>query len=279
MFAQLGTIQFDTIKTFGSFSERGSAKYAEHALIDAKPRLQRVGSTLNELSLSIMFHHSFCVPQDELELLKDARDNGEVLPLLWGDGTTEGDFIILDIDATKEEATPEGKALAYSVNVTLKEFVTPNKLQQEQASNRANAKAVGDKKPVVKKQTNADTCPQIISKIISKIENHAAQISKVYLEDGGAGTPVNKDKVRKNNNAIQLLCIDLNKRDADPASCVRQYPTIATNAGNVKDNALTFNLNVVAGNSTADNLSKQNIFIKSLKASAKPLIDQSITRK
>ena len=151
MFAQLGNTLFENLKSFTEYSKKGSATYAEHALLDGKPRLQRTGSELDELTLSIRFHVSFCNPAKELAALKTSRDEGEVLPLLWGSGKVEGNFVITELEETIEDTDPQGNVFSYVVSCTLKEYVVTNKLQQEQDNNRKNGKAVGDKKAVTKK--------------------------------------------------------------------------------------------------------------------------------
>jgi phage protein U len=280
MFAQLGTIQFATAKSFSTFSERGSAKYAEHSLIDGKPRLQKTGNGLNEISVSILFHNSFCVPQTELNRLKEARDNGEILPLLWGDGTVEGDFIISDVEANKEQTTPEGTALSISVQLSLKEFVVPNKLQQEQADNRSKAKAVGNKKPVVKPKTNADTCPQTISGIVNKIFCHYSAVSSFVL-GGTSGTTVGRAKILSHLSAMRLLNENLLKRCDDPESCASSTPDIKATSTQVQSEINNFNQ--VAANSQSANYPTREKALgaacRALKQASRTLINTAITRK
>lgn len=280
MFAQLGSIQFDTVKTFGEFSERSSEKYAEHALLDGKPRLQRTGSSLNELSVSIFFHVSFCVPQDEVNALKDAKANGEILPLLWGNGTVEGDFIISDFEANREQVAPNGTVLAYAVQLTLKEYVVPDKLQQEQADNRNNGKAVGNKKPVAKPKKNPSTCAQTISGIVNKIFNHYSQINNI-IQTGEAATSTSRSKILSHLSASRLLDEDLLKRCDDPNSCASTLPDLKFRAQQHLNSINSFNRS--AADNTPAKYPTDNAFLggtaRRLKEAAQTLINQSITRK
>jgi phage protein U len=280
MFAQLGTITFDTVKTFGEFSERASANYAEHALIDGKPRLQRTGSSLNEISLSLYFHFSFCVPKQELNTLKDARDNGEILPLLWGNGDLEGDFVIANIEATREETGPDGTLLGCSVQLSLKEYVVKDRLQQAQNDNRNKAKAVGDKKPVAKKKTNPGTCPQTISGIVNRVYNHFSQINN-FVQTGTAGTPVGRTKILSHLSASRLLVEDLLRRCNDPKSCASGLPDLKYRAEQHLNSINTFNQS--AANNQPANYANNNAFLggtaRRLREAAQALIKQTITRK
>lgn len=280
MFAQLGNIIFENSKSFNDYSNRGSATYAEHLLLDGKPRLQRTGNSLQELQLSIRLHASFCNPLEELTALKTAKNNGEILPLLWGNGNLEGDFVITELGEQIEDADKQGNVFCYVVDLSLKEYVTPDKLQAIQSNDRSNAKAVGDKKPVVKKKINPATCPQTISGTVSKISNHADAINVIVLQKGGGGTTENLAKIRGHNNAIQLLCADINKRDADPASCLKDYPNISQAAASVKNNAFIFNLDLTAAPQRIppdNNLLLSSV--KNLKVACRSLTNQTITRK
>lgn len=48
MFALLGDVQFDLITYFDGFESQFGADFAEHALIEGKPRLQFIGDKLDE---------------------------------------------------------------------------------------------------------------------------------------------------------------------------------------------------------------------------------------
>lgn len=280
MFAQLGKIQFDVLKTFSDFTEKASAVYAEHVLLDGKPRLQRTGSSLNEISLSMMFHNAFCNPKSEIESLKTARDNGEVLPLLWGNGEVEGDFVITDLEIVREEAGPEGSIVAAGVSLQLKEYVITNRVQQAQSEHREKAKAVGNKKPVAKKKANPGTCPQTISGIVGRVYNHYSTISKIVLEGSGA-TPTGRAKILSNLSASRILTEDLLKRSQDPKSCASEQPDLKYRAEQHLNSINNFNQS--AANNQPANYPTNNAFLggtaRRLKEAAQKLINQSIARK
>jgi phage protein U len=281
MYAQLGNRLFNNLKSFSEYNKTGSAIYAEHALIDTKPRLQRTGLALDEITLSIRFHVAFCNPAEEIESLRQSRDEGEILPLLWGNGKVEGYFVITSLYETIEEADQQGNIFSCTVTCNLKEMVVQNKLQQEQDNNRKNGIAVGDKKPIARKKTNPATCPQVISSIITKIENHAAVINKIVLEKGGAGTVENKNTIKSNLTSISKLCSDLVTRAENPQSCVNSYPNIKTRATAVKDESTVFIIEMDRGDlyrAQGDNNLLQTK-VKALKEAARPLINQAITRK
>jgi phage protein U len=282
MYAQLGSIQFENLKSFTQFDKTGSAIYAEHALIDSKPRLQRTGSSLDELSIAMRFHVGFpCIPTEEVGKLKTARDEGEVLTLSWGNGRIEGNFVITQLSETIEDQDREGNIFAIVVSCTLLEFSTANRLQQQQDQNRKKAAAVGKKKPVAKKLNNPVTCSKTVTEIMSAIESNALKINKTILEQGGLFMVANKGTIQSCLTAVVNLCDNLFKRSADPNFCGNRYPDIGSNATKVKNESMVLNITVLTGNSLRlqpDNKLFQKR-VSDLKRAAQPLITNCITNK
>lgn len=279
MFLQLGNIIFENLKTPNDYSKSGEALFAEHSLIDGKPRLQRTGSTLEEISMSIRFHVSFCNPKTELSNLITARDEGQILPLLWGNGEVEGDFVITELSRNIEDADPQGNVFCYVVDLSLKEYVGKSKFEQEQQQNIKSAKAVGDKKPVVKRKTNPLTCPQLISSIISKIEAHGSVVNKIVLERGGVEKPENKATAISNLKAISKLSLDIKNRTDQSESCVYQNADIRNKAVEVQSTADVFEFDVNSNTNIASDNENLQRRIGRLRASAQILTNQAITRK
>jgi phage protein U len=280
MLAQLGTTIFENSKTFDAFNKTGSVTFAEHSLIGSKPRLQFTGSNLDELQIEVRLHVSFCKPAAEISKLRASRDKAEVLPLLWGNGILEGNFVITTIAETIEHSSPEGDIFSYLLNISLKEYFNNNKLALQQQFNRDNAKAVGDKKRVVKKKVNAPTCPQVVSKLIASLENRAAAINKIFLEKGGPDTAEKKHSVRSNIGAMLPMCSKIISICDDVESCAHPYPNIKAISYNIRFELDPFITSLSLGFYGAD--TKENEIVqrrvKELKAAATPLIKKSITR-
>ncbi|UAY56267.1 phage tail protein [Arachidicoccus terrestris] len=219
MYAQLGTNIFENLKSFTDYYRGSGVTYAEQPLIDDKPDLQFTGANLDELSLRMRLHVTFCNPEKELQSLKDSMNNGEVLPLLYGNGKLAGSFVITDIRERIEDVDGVGNVFSYLVDVELKEYVAKDKLQSQQAENRKNATAVGNKKPVAQKKNNPSTCATTISGIITKVKNHSDAINGTVLLGGGSLTTEGKFETSSHLTAIKLLCQDLIKRTGDSSSC------------------------------------------------------------
>lgn len=122
MFAQLGDIKFELITYFNGLTETISYNYAQHDRIENKPLLQFLGKNLQEESIKLNFHRTFCIPEDELKKLIEVADKAEPLKFIKGNGEYIGVFVIQEIGKTTEQASPEGDLLSIQVDVQLKEY-------------------------------------------------------------------------------------------------------------------------------------------------------------
>lgn len=123
MYAQLGDIVFQGLIGFNSFDHSKEANLVEHALIDGKPILQRVGTNLDKIRIDIMFHVAFCNPEAQLRAMDSARDNGDVLPFILGNGTDLGDFVIKSTSQTTKQLDGNGGIREVTLSVELVEHV------------------------------------------------------------------------------------------------------------------------------------------------------------
>lgn len=150
MFALLGTIQFKLITYFDGIEVNKATKFARHEVLDGKPILQRTGDELDEISIELAFHDYYCDPATELKRLDDARLAAEAMPLIWGNGVVEGQFVIEKLRVTGQTATRFGELTSVSASVSLIEYVEPQ-LPVEAARARKKQKAPARKKGSKKK--------------------------------------------------------------------------------------------------------------------------------
>lgn len=183
MYAQLGNIIFEGLKGFDTMSFSGDeATFAELSLIGNKPRLQRTGTTLQELQISIKFHQRFCNVKDQLEALKAYKDAGEILPLLLGNGTYINDFVITAMPYKIEDALFDGSPISVSLDLTLKEFVSYDKAAQARLAARKKAFAVGNKKPVVRRNPQPENDVKVLSRNIADVQMQGAKTDALVAE-------------------------------------------------------------------------------------------------
>lgn len=121
MFAKLGDIEFDLINCFSELGETNTYKFVQHERIDNKPRLQFLGSGLQEENIKLNFHSSFCTPEEELQNLKDVAKNATPLKFIKGNGEYVGIFVITEISSSTQQTTKEGDLIAIQVDLKLQE--------------------------------------------------------------------------------------------------------------------------------------------------------------
>ena len=126
MYAQLGNIRFEGLKGFLSFRRTRAAKYAEMPRMDGKPRLQRTGDELETVAFDLRLHSAFGSVLDDYDTLDGYRQDGEVLPLIDGDGLVLGNYVIISISDSPEISGLTGKPISTELSVELKEFIDPN---------------------------------------------------------------------------------------------------------------------------------------------------------
>lgn len=143
MYAQLGSIQFDGLLGFSTFDHAMSTKYAEVPLIEGKPRLQRIGDDLDEVSFTMLLHASFCDPEFQFQQLDIQRRKGSVLPLLNGEGLFYGNFVITEMRKGIVQTGPTGYIVHLEVAVTLREYHDPKADTSGLKSLQENAFALG----------------------------------------------------------------------------------------------------------------------------------------
>ena len=122
MFAQLGEIQFDLITYFDGINDNISYNYTEHPRINNKPLLQFMGENLQEFTIKINLHSSFCTPEDEILKIRMAAQIGQPLKFIKGNGEYLGAFVIADIQKTTEQTTSVGDLISVQTEIRLKEY-------------------------------------------------------------------------------------------------------------------------------------------------------------
>ncbi len=121
MLAQLGEHIFEGLKAPETLSESYAMRYGRIPLINEKDVIQATGEELAELSLAIRFEISFCDPKTEIDALKQSMTDREVLPLIMGDGTIKGTFVITEVEVSTRIFAPDGYLEDATVNISLLE--------------------------------------------------------------------------------------------------------------------------------------------------------------
>lgn len=177
MFCQLGNIQFEPITSPDSINRTDTTTYAKHSLASGKPRLQPIANELEEISIGFKLRAEFCNPTQIVLQLKAAKDVFEVMPLIMGNGRYLGDYVLTSLTETPVQCLPDGTVVEMTIQVTLQEYVTPNKVTQQQQAARKRAFAVGNKTPVNTGRVQQPTIPRLATKSVSVIDSESKSIA------------------------------------------------------------------------------------------------------
>lgn len=144
--AMLGTVAFDLITYFEGMQSSFAASFAEHALIEGKPRLQYVGDALQELRWELLFHAGFCRPELEVMKLRMALQRHEALPLVFASGDFKGFFVPVQLQVTAQQTARDGTMLWAQAQLTLREAALPPVLVEEHERREplATQKSIGN---------------------------------------------------------------------------------------------------------------------------------------
>lgn len=233
MHAQLGVTQFDGAKSFVSFSSDEEAIIVEHALINRPAKLQATARGLRTLTLSLFLHQEFCKVTEEVSRLRNSKNKFEILPLIWGNGQTEGDFVIKSLNESKVQMDAIGNTVAATVQVTLIENFDDDKQNQKQVDAQKNAFAVGDKTPPTKSnRVNPVSCNQRISALISGIKANGG-VADRYCQ-GYTNVARTNALLKFVLKRIDEDCQKIVTESASPSSCANKVPGLGAAGNDVK---------------------------------------------
>ncbi|MFL1515309.1 phage tail protein [Pseudomonas prosekii] len=123
MFAILGTLEFTVTGGISGMQHSGSADWAEHARITAKPLLEWIGEGLDECHLTIELHPLLGNPEQRLRALRLAKSEHQPLAFVMGSGEYLGPYVITQLSNTVRRATATGLVMAATVQVSLREYM------------------------------------------------------------------------------------------------------------------------------------------------------------
>ena len=123
MFAILGEIIFEVLTSPEAFRSTTEYHYAEHKVVEARPRLQWLATELQKISLELGFHVAFTNPATQLNRLGAAAEDHQARALIFGNGVHRGYFVIEKIEETHQQLADDGSFVAISAKVELNEWI------------------------------------------------------------------------------------------------------------------------------------------------------------
>jgi phage protein U len=122
VFANFGPVTFQVLGSPESFEATRSYDYAEHRVVEDRPRLQWVADGLETIALEMMFHRTFIDPVAALAELRAAAETHLAMPLVLGNGVHRGYFVITRLSETHRQMSDRGDAIAIAVRAALREW-------------------------------------------------------------------------------------------------------------------------------------------------------------
>jgi phage protein U len=124
VFALLGNIVFRVVGSPDAIESSRRYDYAEHRVLEARPRLQWVGPGLERIELEALLHESFTRPALQLARLGAAAAAHRALALVFGSGEFRGYFVIESITTRSTQHAADGRPIAIRLAVRLREWAT-----------------------------------------------------------------------------------------------------------------------------------------------------------
>lgn len=214
MFGTYGTIQFQTLTAPQEFVVKRETDFAEHARVNTKPKLQKTGEKLDEITLQMHFHVAFCNPDAQVSALDALRKKAKAESLVLGNGSVMGTFVIVSITKTVTDSFSDGSAMACTAEVLLREYATTSRAQEMASEAVSNAFAVRPDAPLPSNPVQTiDSNPSAIVMQSVQEANMASQVSTnaVSLAD----IPDYAAKASAEiNRSMQTITDAMNKVDA-----------------------------------------------------------------
>jgi phage protein U len=128
MFAILGEIVFELLGSPDAFDSIRTWDYAEHHVVEDRPKLQWLVVNLETIELDFHFHTSFTDPAAQAAALIAAAGDHNARALVFGNGVHRGYFIVTSIRTTAQQMSASGDLIAITVRAGLKEWALASEI-------------------------------------------------------------------------------------------------------------------------------------------------------
>ena len=122
MYAVFGEILFAVLNSPRHLESSRGFDYAEHRVVQDRPRLQWLADGLETITLELMLHVAFTNPKTQLDALNAAARDHAARALVFGNGVHRGYFVLTEINETHRHDADDGSLIWTSARVTLKEY-------------------------------------------------------------------------------------------------------------------------------------------------------------
>jgi phage protein U len=122
MFALLGEISFQVVGSPEIFESSRRFDYAEHRVVEDRPRLQWLAAELESITLAMLFHASFTDPAAQLAALLAAAEDHQARALVLGNGVFRGFFVVESVATSDIQLGADAAPITIRVRAGLREW-------------------------------------------------------------------------------------------------------------------------------------------------------------
>jgi phage protein U len=122
MFALLGEIPFEVVGSPESVESARRFVYAEHQVVEDRPRLQWIADGLETISLGMLLHVSFTNPTLQFAALLAAAEDHQARALVLGNGLFRGFFVVEEVATRDIHLGADASPIAIRASLRLREW-------------------------------------------------------------------------------------------------------------------------------------------------------------
>jgi phage protein U len=122
MYAVLGDILFEVLTSPTRLESTRGFDYAEHRVVQDRPRLQWLADGLETITLELMLHVAFTNPKTQLDALNAAAQDHSARALVFGNGVHRGYFVLTAISEVHRHDADDGSLIWTTARLELKEY-------------------------------------------------------------------------------------------------------------------------------------------------------------
>jgi phage protein U len=122
MYAVLGDLVFTVLTSPSTFSASRRFDYAQHRVVQDRPRLQWLADDLETITVDLMLHVAFVNPKTQLDAFNTAASDHLPRALVFGNGVHRGYFVITDLVETHRQNADDGSLIWVAARLELTEY-------------------------------------------------------------------------------------------------------------------------------------------------------------
>jgi len=122
MYAVLGDILFEVLTSPTRLESTRGFDYAEHRVVQDRPRLQWIADGLETIALELMLHVAFTSPKTQLDALNAAAQDHQARALVFGNSVHRGYFVLTAISEIHRHDADDGSLIWTTARIELKEY-------------------------------------------------------------------------------------------------------------------------------------------------------------